>query len=137
MAFKTGGALRLYSSSYSTVTGTIFQHNRAISGGGISTEAQSSLALEDCFLVTNTGFKLGGGLQLITDSTASIRNTDFIQNFATERGAAVASQASSISMQYCSMTSNTALGSGGNAFRQVAASVSFSPAVDDFRNPLS
>ena len=124
-------------SRYVTITDTTFQSNSstASDGGGLTVDTAHTLAMANARFEANTAALDGGGL-VIDTSTASINESDFINNSTGDsyRGGGIFAVESAATISTTTFRDNTAHYGGGLANLRGSSTINSSAFVDNRAN---
>lgn len=115
MASDSGGAVYLQSDSLLSISSSEFVTNTAAkSGGALLARARSSLTCSSCTFTSNTARNgPGGAVAMVEGTSASITETSFINNMASDSGGAIDIYASNLTLNESTFLLNTAKSYGG------------------------
>lgn len=115
-----GGAVFI-TESIAAISNSTFIDNEALLGGGLLVEDQSTITLNDILFdgnkapTSSSGMAVGGAMTVLNESEATIQNTHFKDNEASEFGGALANEAATITIINSLFTGNKASNLGGGA----------------------
>ena len=119
-----GGAVFI-TESIAAISNSTFIDNDALLGGGLLVEDQSTITLNDILFdgnkapTSSSGMAVGGAMTVLNESEATIQNTHFKNNEASEFGGALANEAATITIINSLFTGNKASNLGGGAIANI------------------
>src|SRR5690554_1870680 len=119
-----GGAV-VITESIAAISNSTFIDNDALLGGGLLVEDQSTITLNDILFdgnkapTSSSGMAVGGAMAVLNESEATIQNTHFKNNEASEFGGALANEAATITIINSLFTGNKASNLGGGAIANI------------------
>jgi hypothetical protein len=106
LASGDGGGVYIAGNGQLTINNSAIADNHADSGGGVFSMVNTTIT--DSFTQGNVANDAGGGLS-VSGTTESVTGTSFVGNFAPD-GGAIDDEASNLTLQYCTLNQNHALG---------------------------
>ncbi|MFZ5433592.1 MAG: T9SS type A sorting domain-containing protein [Calditrichota bacterium] len=106
----SGGGICLRVNSELVANGAVFDANKALYGGGITTD-ESTVTLQNCVLRKNTASVNGGGI-FSTSSTVTLKHTFLLSNLSIGGGGMDGRSNTTLLMDRCVVAGNSAVNNG-------------------------
>lgn len=112
-----GGALYLWKSAQTTMSGGTIRNNTATSyGGGVEVNDNSTLNFNGGYIKNNSSSEIGGGIDVGANSSLTITSGEISGNTSKDGGGIYIDNTSSATMTGGSIFGNTATSNGSNIF---------------------
>ncbi|MBQ72992.1 MAG: hypothetical protein CMJ67_08830 [Planctomycetaceae bacterium] len=108
---RRGGGIRIVDGLLDMRDSTLRVNSSEVSGGGI--DAGGILYLDDCLLNGNATGGIGGGISVRGASAAEMRQMEFTENIADDRGGAISFTEDAVAEMYTGIVQLNQAGSGG------------------------